>query len=159
MTFSYNTQHTSYHHLSSHISAHTTHHTDSLQDEDHSHRLSPRWSQVQLWSTPLRMQECIRWYGRQRCGQLVRLHLIEKTHLVGREVKDNGTDGCQVCFSMQEYATADNAHVLDGSLLRITQVFLPDSENRSMRALYHRNCSCAYAETFKNWQDGKMKNN
>ena len=79
-------------------------------------------------------------------GSLVRLRLVEGTHLAGYAVRGDGTDGCRVCFAAREYTTPDKAHSLHGSLLRITEVFLPDSENRSMRALYHRNRGYAYAE-------------
>jgi hypothetical protein len=29
-------------------------------------------------------------------GRLIHLHLVEKTYLVGYEVKDDGTDGCHI---------------------------------------------------------------
>jgi len=83
-------------------------------------------------------------------GRLVHLRLIEKTHLVGHKVQDNGSDGCRVCFAACEYATGGNANFLDGSLLRITRVVLPDCESKSMRALYHHNSGYAYAETIEN---------
>jgi hypothetical protein len=139
MTFSYKTHHTSSP-IITHIRYQHTPHTTLIYCKMKiiliGHR-PPRWSHAQLWSTPFWMQKCIRWDRKQLCGQLVPLDLIEKTHLVGCEVKDDSTDGCQVCFAKQECTTGVNSHVLDGSLLRITQVFLPDSENRSMRALYH----------------------
>jgi hypothetical protein len=40
--------------------------------------------------------------------------------------------------------------LLDGALLCVTEVFLPDTENRSMSALYYHNRGYAYAETVKN---------
>ena len=78
---------------------------------------------------------------------LVRLRLVEVTRLAGYNVRNDGTDGCRVCFAAQEYATGPNAHILDGALLRITEVFLPDFGNSSVRALYHRNRGYAYSET------------
>ena len=83
-------------------------------------------------------------------GRLVHFHLVEETNLACHLVRNDGTHGCRVCFTAQEYAIGDNACQLDGLLLRITQLFLPDSENRSMRAFYHRNCGYAYAETIDN---------
>ena len=80
-------------------------------------------------------------------GRLVRLRLVERTHLAGYAVRDDGTDGCRVCFTAREYAIGSMASRLDGCLLRITEVFLPDSGNSSVRALYHRNRGYAYAET------------
>jgi hypothetical protein len=32
-------------------------------------------------------------------GRLICLCLVEKTHLAGYEIKDDGTEGCQVCFA------------------------------------------------------------
>ena len=82
-------------------------------------------------------------------GSLVRLHLVEATHLEGYAVKDNGTDGCCICFAAHEYTTGDSAQLLDGSLLQIPEVFFPDSANRSIRALYQPNCGYAYANKYK----------
>ena len=80
-------------------------------------------------------------------GRVVRLRLVEKTNLAVHEVHEDGSDGCCICFTGREYACGPHSHKLDGVLLRITDVILPDSENRSMRALYHRNRGYAYAET------------
>ena len=71
---------------------------------------------------------------------------MEKTNLAGYEVSEDGTNGCCVCLAAQEYASGENGCRLDGSLVRITAVFLPDSENRSMRALFHYNHYYIYAE-------------
>ena len=81
-------------------------------------------------------------------GTLVRLHLIESTHLAAYGVCDDGTDGCHVCFAAREYTIGPNAQLLDGVLLSITEVFIPDTANRNMnmRQLYHRNRGYAYAE-------------
>ena len=79
-------------------------------------------------------------------GRLICLHLVEKTHLAGYEVKDDGTDGCHVCFAAHEYAISNTAAKLDGAVLRITDVVTPDCANSSMRALYHHNHGYAYAE-------------
>jgi hypothetical protein len=83
-------------------------------------------------------------------GRLVRLRLVEMTNLAVYDVRDDGTDGCRICFTAREYAIGKNAQMLDGVMLRITEVFLPDSPNSSMRALYHRNRGYAYAETVDN---------
>ena len=80
-------------------------------------------------------------------GRLVRLRLVERTHLAGYAVCDDGTDGCRVCFTAREYAIGSMASRLDGCLLRIMEVFLLDSGNSSVRALYHRKRCYAYAET------------
>jgi hypothetical protein len=66
------------------------------------------------------------------------------------DVHDDGTDGCRVCFAAREHATGANMQLLDGALLCVTEVFLPDAANRSMRALYYRNRGYAYEEIVKN---------
>ena len=83
-------------------------------------------------------------------GMLVRLRLVEFTHLAGYDVHDDGTDGCCICFAAQEYAIGPNAQLLDGALLHITEVFLPDTANRSTRQWHHRNHGYAYADVVKN---------
>ena len=83
-------------------------------------------------------------------GRLVHLRLVRETNLACYVVQDDGTDDCRVCFAVREYAIGNNARRLDGMLLMITQVFLPDSENRSMRTSYHCNHGYAYAETIDN---------
>ena len=80
-------------------------------------------------------------------GRLVHLRLVEKTNLAVHEVRDDGSDGCRICFTAWEYAIGQNAQRLDGILLTVTEVFLPDSPNSSMRHLYHRNHGYAYDET------------
>ena len=70
-------------------------------------------------------------------GRTVHLGLVEKVYLACHLVKTVGMDGCRVCFTTQEYASRETAHLLDGALLRITEAFLCDSSNKSMRALYH----------------------
>jgi hypothetical protein len=83
-------------------------------------------------------------------GTFIRLRLVEVSHLDGYAVNDDGTDGCRVCFAAHEYAIGPNAQLLDGALLRITEVFLPDTANKSMRHLYYRNHGYAYGELIDN---------
>ena len=52
----------------------------------------------------------------------------------GYAVQEDVTDDCRVCYAAREYANGDIDQRLDGCLLRIMEVFLPDSENRSMCA-------------------------
>jgi hypothetical protein len=79
-------------------------------------------------------------------GLLIRLHLVEKIHLAGHKVNDNGSDGYRDCFAAREYLSGETARQFDGALLRITEVFLCNSPNTSIRALYYRNRGYAYAE-------------
>ena len=80
-------------------------------------------------------------------GRLVCLHLVERIHLAGYAVQEDGTDDCLVHFASRECTNGDIAQHLDGCLLRIMEIFLPDSENCSMRVLYHCNRRYAYAKT------------
>jgi hypothetical protein len=80
-------------------------------------------------------------------GRLEHLRLVEKTNLAVHKVGKDGSDGCRICFTAREYAIGENAQRLNGVLLAVAEVFLPDSPNRSMRHLYHRNRGYAYAET------------
>jgi len=56
-------------------------------------------------------------------GWLVRLHLVERIHLVGYAVRDDGKDGCQVCFAAQEYANGEMHWVLMALCLGSQQHF------------------------------------
>jgi hypothetical protein len=80
-------------------------------------------------------------------GSMVHLRLVEETNLAGYLVHNDGTDGCRVCFTAWEYAIGPNACHLDGSLLKIMEVYLPDSANSRMRMLHHRNRGYAIAVT------------
>ena len=79
-------------------------------------------------------------------GRFIRLRLVENTHLAGCEIKDDGMDGCRMCFAAREYTIGNTADKLGGAILRIADVFTPDCTNSSMRALYHCNRGYAYAE-------------
>ena len=83
-------------------------------------------------------------------SSLVCLRLIKKMHLAGHEVQGDGSDGSHVCFAAREYANWENAHVLDGAVVRITRLVIPDCENKSLRELYHHNCGYANVETVEN---------
>jgi hypothetical protein len=65
------------------------------------------------------------------------LHLVEKVHLACYLVNMDGRNGCRICFAVHKYASGETVSLLDGSLLRITEVFFYDSPNKSMRAFYH----------------------
>ena len=70
-------------------------------------------------------------------GHLVCLRLVEKVHIACYLVNMDGTDGCRICFATCKYASGETARLLGGLLLRITGVFICDSPDKSMRALYH----------------------
>ena len=84
-------------------------------------------------------------------SMLVRLRrVVEATHLAGYDVNDDGMDGCCVCLAVQEYTTGPNGQLLDSALLYITEGFLPDTVNSSMRALYYCNRGYGYEEIVEN---------
>ena len=76
------------------------------------------------------------------------LQLVERT-AANYEVGKDGSDGFQVCFVEQDYASGGNGCQLDGFLVRITDVFLPYSENRNMSALFHPNHGYSNEEKLK----------
>ncbi len=84
-------------------------------------------------------------------GSMVHLRLVEEMNLAGYLVRDDGTNGCRVCFTAREYAIGPNAFRLDGSLVKRTEVYLPDLENSSMRMLYHRNHGYTIAVTLNDY--------
>ena len=58
----------------------------------------------------------------------------------------DGTDGCHVAFLAKEYAAGDRGLRLNGAIVRIVDVFLPDNPNRMVRRLYHHNRGYALGE-------------
>jgi hypothetical protein len=61
-------------------------------------------------------------------GRLVCMRLVEWIHLAGHAVQEDDIDDCLVCFAALEYANGDISQHLVGCLLRIMEVFLPDSD-------------------------------
>ena len=78
-------------------------------------------------------------------GMVFRLHMLVSDELTCYTIRDDCADGCRVCFTSQEFAAGENGHRFDGAIVLITQKFTPESENRSMRRLYHHNRGYAYA--------------
>ena len=83
-------------------------------------------------------------------GMRIRLRLVDNCHLAGYEVLADGSDGCRVCFAAREYAVGAHGQNLDGAVVLIREIVLPDDANSSKRAIFHRNCGYAIAE-------GRMK--
>ena len=79
-------------------------------------------------------------------GLLLRLRMIRKDELAAYAVKPDGSDGSRVAFAAKEYAAGDNCSRLNGAVVRLVDVFLPDNENRTARRLYHHNRGYAVAE-------------
>jgi hypothetical protein len=78
-------------------------------------------------------------------GLHLRLRSFVPHELACYTMNDGGSDGCRVCFTAREYAAGENYQRLDGCIVKLTDVFTAEHENRSMRYLFHRNCGYAYA--------------
>ena len=76
----------------------------------------------------------------------IRLRLVHNINLTGYIVLADRSDGCRVCFATQEYAVGARGLSLDGTVLVIREIVLPDDSNSSKRALFHRNHGYAIAE-------------
>ena len=79
-------------------------------------------------------------------GMELRLRMKVADELACYIVRTNGTDGCRVGFAAKEYAAGQKGAKLDGVIVRIVDVFLPDNPNRTARRLYHHNRGYAVAE-------------
>jgi hypothetical protein len=61
-------------------------------------------------------------------------------------IRRDGTDGCRVAFAAKEYAAGEKGVILDGVIVRIVDVYLPDNPNRMARRLYHHKRGYAVGE-------------
>ena len=63
----------------------------------------------------------------QQCngvGMLDRLHLVEFTRLASYNVRDDGMDGCHVCFAAWEYAIGQKNGGLYNTMVDSTDQFI-----------------------------------
>ena len=72
-------------------------------------------------------------------GLQIRMKMIDRMHLAGYLVNDDGSDGCRVCFAAREYAVGVRGQRLNGESVWIKEMVLPDDDNVSKRALFHCN--------------------
>jgi hypothetical protein len=79
-------------------------------------------------------------------GMELRLRMKVADKLACCVIKPNGTDGCRVAFAAKEYAVGENGLRLNGAIVRMVEVFLPDNPNITMRHLYHHNRGYAVGE-------------
>jgi hypothetical protein len=70
---------------------------------------------------------------------VLRVRMTAPEELACFVMGDDGEDGCRVAFLAKEYAAGERGLGLDGAIVRIVDVYLPDNENRSARRLYHHN--------------------
>ena len=78
-------------------------------------------------------------------GLHFRLRCFVQKELACYYMNDDGSDGCRVCFGVRAYTVGDNDRQLDGAIVKLTDVFTAENENRSMYHLFYRNCGYAYA--------------
>ena len=83
-------------------------------------------------------------------GMNLRMRLVDESHLAVYQIKSDGSDGCRVCFAAREFAVGHRGQRLDGRMVVIKEIVLPDDENSAKRQLFHRNRGYAIAEV----QDG-----
>ena len=82
-------------------------------------------------------------------GLRLSLRMTAPHELACCTIKTDGRDGCRACFTAQEYAAGENCQHLDGALVQLTDVFIPEDANRSMRCLYHH-VHCCVVESHSN---------
>jgi hypothetical protein len=78
---------------------------------------------------------------------------VDKSHLAGYKVITDGSDSCRVCFATREYAVGAHCENLDGAVVFIKEVVLPDDVNSSKCALFHRNHGYVITEVSNVRQD------
>jgi len=78
-------------------------------------------------------------------GLYLHLRSFVQNELAGYIINDEGSEGCCICFAAREYAAGENNHRLDGTIVKIVEVFMMDHPNSTMRSLFHHNCGYTYA--------------
>ncbi len=79
-------------------------------------------------------------------GMELRLRMKVADELACYIIKPDGTDGCQVTFATKEYAVGEKGLQLNGAIVWMVEVFLPNNPNRTVRSPYHHNCGYAVRE-------------
>lgn len=79
-------------------------------------------------------------------GMELRLRMKVVDEMACYTIKPDGTDGCRVSFLAKEYTAVDRGVRLNGAIVRIVKVLLPDNPNRMARRLYHHNHGNAVGE-------------
>jgi hypothetical protein len=76
--------------------------------------------------------------NREDLGVGLHLHLRSFVHheLTCYVMKDDGSDGCHFCFKTREYAAGNNDCQLDGAIVKLTDLFMAEHENRSSTISY-----------------------
>jgi hypothetical protein len=79
----------------------------------------------------------------------LRMRLVDKTHLAAYQVLPDRSDGCRVCFAAREFAVGARGQSLDGCMVVIKEMVLPDDANSAKRQLFHRNRGYAIAKVLE----------
>ena len=66
-------------------------------------------------------------------GMLIQLRMMVTNELSSYTINSDGSDGCNVCFVLDEYVSRENGCRLDGATIHIIDAFKSDIENHSMR--------------------------
>jgi hypothetical protein len=74
--------------------------------------------------------------------------MVNGNNLAGYQVKGNGSDGCRVCFVAKQYAIGVVGERLQGVIVSIEELVMPDDENTSKRAFYHHNRGYTIAQVY-----------
>ena len=54
-------------------------------------------------------------------GMVLRLCMLVSNELACYTIRDDGADGCHVCFTSHEFAAGENGRLLDGAIVRQRQ--------------------------------------
>jgi hypothetical protein len=79
-------------------------------------------------------------------GMELRLRMKVVDEMACYTFKPDGTDGCHNSFLVKKYVTGDRGVRLNGAIVQIVEVFLPNNPNRTARCLYHHNRGYAVGE-------------
>ena len=77
---------------------------------------------------------------------MLRVRMTAPEELACFVMGNDGKDGCHVAFLAKEYAAGERGLGLNGAIVRIMDVYLPDNKNRSACRLYHHNRGYAVGE-------------
>ena len=72
-------------------------------------------------------------------GMEFRVRMMAPEELACYIMGADGKDGYRIAFLAKEYAAGERGLRVNGAIVWIVEVFLPDNENGSARRLYHHN--------------------
>jgi hypothetical protein len=66
----------------------------------------------------------------EKAGMHLQLCMMVKDGLTCYAMKPDDSDQCHVAFSTREYVAGERGMCLDGSMIKLVEVILPDNKNR-----------------------------